>query len=177
MHHKAGYHRSQASSATRPYRDRDLRPIVRQMHSLDDPTATPADAALAAVAEAARALADERRIGDPRDVVCRAALAVAGADLAVLRLEDGVRIARRPGSGPLPASLQGLPPGPGVPQTLLDATGCHHMHVEPFPDGLLAVAWREHIERLPHEVVAALRVLADLAAVARDRSRERRLAS
>jgi hypothetical protein len=177
MHDRAANHRSQASTGTRPYRDRDLRPIVREMHSLDDPAATPADAALAAVAEAARALADERRIGDPRDVVCRAALAVAGADLAVLRLEDGVRIARRPGSAPLPASLQGLPPGPGVPQTLLDAAGCKHLHVEPFADGLLAVAWREHVERLPHEVVAALRVLADLAAVAQDRSRERRLAS
>jgi hypothetical protein len=146
------------------------------MHSLDDPQATPADAALAAVAEAARALADERRIGDPRDVVCRAALAVAGADLAVLRLDDGIRIARRPGSGPLPSS-RSLPLGPGVPQSLLDAAGCHSLHAEPFDDGLLAVAWREHVERLPHEVVAALRVLADLASVAHARSRERRLAS
>ena len=147
------------------------------MHSLDDPGASPADAALAAVAEAARALADERRIGDPRDVVCRAALAVAGADLAVLRLEDGVRIARRAGSGALPGSLDGAPDGPGVPQSLLDAAGCHSLHVEPFADGLLAVAWRDHVDRLPQQVMAALRVLADLAAVAHERSRERRLAS
>jgi hypothetical protein len=146
------------------------------MHSLDDPKATPADAALAAVAEAARALADERRIGDPRDVVCRAALAVAGADLAVLRLADGIRIARRPGSGPLPSS-QSLPLGPGVPQSLLDAADCHSLHAEPFEGGLLAVAWQEHVARLPHEVVAALRVLSDLASVAHERSRERRLAS
>ncbi len=110
-------------------------------------------------------------------MVCRAALAVAGADLAVLRLEDGVRIARRAGSGALPTSLEDVPDGPGVPQSLLDATGCHPLHVEPFADGLLAVAWRDHVERLPQQVMAALRVLADLAAVAHERSRERRLAS
>jgi hypothetical protein len=143
------------------------------MHSLDDPRATPADAALAAVAEAARALADERRIGDPRDVICRAALAVAGADLAVLRLDDGVRIARRPGRGLLPPHLRDVPPGPGVPQSLLDATGCRHLHVEPCTGGLLAVAWREHVERLPHAVIAALRVLSDLAGVAHERSSAR----
>ena len=143
------------------------------MHSLDDPRATPADAALAAVAEAARALADERRIGDPRDVICRAALAVAGADLSVLRLADGVRIARRPGQGLLPPHLRDVPEGPGVPQSLLDATNCHHMHVEPCADGLLAVAWHEHVDRLPQAVIAALRVLADLAGVAHERSAAR----
>jgi hypothetical protein len=136
------------------------------MRSLDDPLATPADAALAAVAEAARALAEAPYGNDPREVVCRAALAVAGADLAVLRLPDGVRIARRPGAAALPSGLRTLPPGPGVPQALLDATGCHSLHVEPLEGGLLAVAWREQVDRLPREIVAALRVLSDLALVA-----------
>jgi hypothetical protein len=147
------------------------------MRSLDDPAATPADAALAAVAEAARALAAAPGGDDPRDVVCRAALAVAGADLAVLRLDDGVRIARRPGSPPLPSGSRTLPSGPGVPQSLLDATGCHSLHLEPLDGGLLAVAWREQVERLPHEVVAALRVLADLASVADAWTRVRSLAA
>jgi hypothetical protein len=140
------------------------------MRSLDDPSATPADAALAAVAEAARALAEAPYGDDPREVVCRAALAVAGADLAVLRLPDGVRIARRPGAAPLPADLRTLPPGPGVPQALLDATGCHSLHIEPLDGGLLAVAWRDQVDRLPREIVAALAVLCDLATVACERA-------
>ena len=61
--------------------------------------------------------------------------------------------------------LQALPPGPGVPQALLDADGCNSLHAEPFEGGLLAVAWRDRVDRLPWEIVAALRVLADLAAV------------
>jgi hypothetical protein len=143
------------------------------MRSLDDPTATPADAALAAVAEAARALAGGPGGDDPREIICRSALAVAGADLAVLRMSDGVRIARRHGDGPLPFGMQTLPEGPGVPQSLLDATDCHSLHIEPLDEGLLAVAWREQVDRLPHEVVAALRVLADLASVAGERARLR----
>jgi hypothetical protein len=135
------------------------------MRHLDDPSASPADVALAAVAEAARSLATAAAGGDPREVICQVALAVAGADLAVLRLPDGLRMARRPGSGPLPASLQALPPGPGVPQALLDAEGCNSLHAEPFEGGLLAVA------RLPREIVAALRILADLAAVSSERAR------
>jgi hypothetical protein len=143
------------------------------MHALDDPSSSPAEAALAAVAEAARALADERRVGDPRDVVCRAALAVAGADLAVLRLGEGMRVARKPGPSSLPWGLRELPPGPGVPQELLDAAGCRSLHVEPFESGLIAVAWREHVDRLPQAVIAGLRVLADLAGVAHERSAAR----
>ena len=143
------------------------------MRALDDPTATPADAALAAVAEAARALAGAAGGDDPREIICRSALAVAGADLAVLRMSDGVRIARRHGHGPLPSALHTLPEGPGVPQSLLDATDCHSLHIEPLDEGLLAVAWREQVDRLPHEVVAALRVLADLASVAGERARLR----
>ena len=141
------------------------------MRHLDDPSASPADVALAAVAEVARSLATAAAGGDPREVICQVALAVAGADLAVLRLPDGLRMARRPGSGPLPASLQSLPPGPGVPQALLDADGCSSLHAEPFEGGLLAVAWRDRVDRLPWEIVAALRVLADLAAVANERAR------
>jgi hypothetical protein len=142
------------------------------MRHLDDPSATPADAALAAVAEAAHALAIARASGvDPREVIVQAALAVAGADLAVLRLPDGLRLARRPGSPPLPAGLQALPPGPGVPQALLDADGCNSLHAEPFDGGLLAVAWRDRVDRLPREIIAAIRVLADLAAVANERAR------
>jgi hypothetical protein len=142
------------------------------MRHLDDPTATPADAALAAVAEAVRSLATAAASGtDPREVICQAALAVAGADLAVLRLPDGLRMARRPDSNPLPPGLHALPPGPGVPQALLDADGCNSLHAEPFEGGLLAVAWRDRVDRLPREIVAALRVLADLAAVANERAR------
>jgi hypothetical protein len=142
------------------------------MRHLDDPMASPADAALAAVAEAARSLATAGRSGvDPREVICQAALAVAGADLAVLRLPDGLRLARRPDSGPLPPGLQALPPGPGVPQALLDADGCNSLHAEPFEGGLLAVAWRDRVDRLPREIIAALGVLADLAAVANERAR------
>jgi hypothetical protein len=142
------------------------------MRHLDDPAASPADDALAAVAEAAHALATARVTGaDPREVIVQAALAVAGADLAVLRLPDGLRLARRPDSGPLPPGLQALPPGPGVPQALLDADGCNSLHAEPFESGLLAVAWRDRVDRLPREVIAALRTLADLAAVANERAR------
>ena len=142
------------------------------MRHLDDPAATPADAALAAVAEAARSLADARSSGlDPREVIVQAALAVAGADLAVLRLPDGLRMARRPNSPPLPAGLTTFPPGPGVPQALLDADGCNSLHTEPFDGGLLAVAWRDHVDRLPREILAAIRVLADLAAVANERAK------
>jgi hypothetical protein len=141
------------------------------MRHLDDPSASPSDVALAAVAEAARSLATAAAGGDPREVICQVALAVAGADLAVLRLPDGLRMARRPGSGPLPASLQALPPGPGVPQALLDAEGCNSLHAEPFEGGLLAVAWRDRVDRLPREIVAALRILADLAAVSNERAR------
>jgi hypothetical protein len=142
------------------------------MRHLDDPMASPADAALAAVAEAARSLATAGATGvDPREVICQAALAVAGADLAVLRLPDGLRLARRPDSGPLPPGLHALPPGPGVPQALLDADGCNSLHAEPFEGGLLAVAWRDRVDRLPREIVAALAVLADLAAVANERAR------
>jgi hypothetical protein len=142
------------------------------MRHLDDPTASPADAALAAVAEAARSLATAGASGvDPREVICQAALAVAGADLAVLRLPDGLRLARRPDAGPLPPGLHALPPGPGVPQALLDADGCNSLHAEPFEGGLLAVAWRDRVDRLPREIVAALGVLADLAAVANERAR------
>jgi hypothetical protein len=142
------------------------------MRHLDDPAASPADAALAAVAEAAHALATARVTGaDPREVIVQAALAVAGADLAVLRLPDGLRLARRPDAGPLPPGLQALPAGPGVPQALLDADGCNSLHVEPFEGGLLAVAWRDRVDRLPREIIAALRTLADLAAVANERAR------
>jgi hypothetical protein len=142
------------------------------MRHLDDPSATPGDAALAAVAEVAHAIAIARVSGvDPREVIVQAALAVAGADLAVLRLPDGLRLARRPDSPPLPAGMQALPPGPGVPQALLDADGCNSLHAEPFDGGLLAVAWRDRVDRLPREIIAAIRVLADLAAVANERAR------